>query len=342
MARAIPPSVFPPKLRAGDQVRVIAPSRSAGIIGDETRSLADRRMVELGLTVSRGAHVGEHDELNSSSVSSRVADLHDAFADREVSGVMTVIGGFNSNQLLERIDWNLVAANPKVFCGFSDITALQAAMLARTGLVTYSGPHWSSFGMRDHLDDTLAWFRSCVFSADAGGVGGEPIELGAAAGWTDDPWFLDQDDRIVEPNAGWWVLSEGAHAVEGRLVGTNLSTLALLHGTEFMPALEGAIVFVEDDFESQVHHFDRQLTSLLQQPGAEGIRGLVIGRFQRSSNVNRDLLGAVLRAKPQLEAIPVVANLDFGHTMPLLTLPVGGAVRVEVERGRARITLVGY
>lgn len=335
--------MFPTKLGPGDQVRVIAPSRSMGIIGAETRALADRRMVELGLTLSWGAHVGEHDELNSSPVSSRVADLHDAFADRDVRGVLTVIGGFNSNQLLEHIDWSLIAASQKVFCGFSDITALQAAMLARTGLVTYSGPHWSSFGMRDHLDDTLAWFRNCVFRAEAGGAGGEPIELGVATGWTDDPWFLDQDDRTVEPNAGWWVLSEGAHAaVEGRLVGTNLSTLALLHGTEFMPALDGAILFVEDDFESQVHHFDRQLTSLLQQPGAGGIRGLVIGRFQRASNVTRPLLDAVVRAKPQLEAIPVVANLDFGHTTPLLTLPVGGAVRVEVEHGRPRITLLEY
>ena len=336
-----PPPVFPPKLRPGDQVRVIAPSRSLAIISDEARALADRRLAELGLNVSWGAHVGEHDQFDSSSVASRVADLHDAFADRDVSGVMTVVGGFNSNQLLERIDWDLVAANPKVFCGFSDITALQAAMLARTGLVTYSGPHWSSFGMRDHLDDTLAWFRACLFRGEAGGAGGEPIELAAARAWTDDLWYLDQDDRVVEPNAGWWVLSEGEARVEGRLVGTNLSTLALLHGTGFMPALDGAILFLEDDFESQVHHFDRQLTSLLQQPDASGVRALVIGRFQRSSNVTRELLGAVVRTKPSLDALPVVANLDFGHTTPLLTLPVGGTVRVEVEGG-ARISLLEY
>lgn len=335
--------MFAPKLDPGDEVRVIAPSRSVAIISDETRALADRRMAELGLTMSLGAHVGECDEFNSSSVTSRLADLHDAFADRAVRGVMTVIGGFNSNQLLERIDWDLIAANPKVFCGFSDITALQAAMLARTGLVTYSGPHWSSLGMRDYLEDTLAWFRACVLSGEAGGAGGEPIELGAARAWTDDPWFLDQNDRHVEPNAGWWVLSEGTDtAVEGRLVGTNLSTLALLHGTEFMPALDGAILFVEDDFESQIHHFDRQLTSLLQQPGAAGIRGLVIGRFQRASRVTREPLRALVRAKPQLDAIPVVANVDFGHTTPLLTLPVGGAVRVEVDGARARILLLEY
>ena len=154
-------------------------------------------------------------------------------------------------------------------------------MLARTGLVTYSGPHWSSLGMRDHLEDTLVWFRACVFRAEAGGAGGEPIELGAARTWSDDPWFLDQDDRYVEPNTGWWVLSDGTGAgVEGRLVGTNLSTLARL--------------------------------------------------------------GAVVRTKPQLDAIPVVANLDFGHTTPLLTLPVGGTVRVEVDRGRARIVLLEH
>jgi muramoyltetrapeptide carboxypeptidase LdcA involved in peptidoglycan recycling len=75
---------------------------------------------------------------------------------------------------------------------------------------------------------------------------------------------------------------------------------------------------------------------------AGDIRALVIGRFQRASNVTRELLHAVVRTKPQLGAVPVVANLDFGHTTLLLTLPVGGAVRVEVEGGQARITLLEH
>lgn len=90
-----------------------------------------------------------------------------------MDGVLTVIGGFSSNELLPGIDYDLIAANPKVLCGYSDITALQNALLARSGLATYSGPHWSSFGMRDLFDDTLAWFAAAVMDS-------APIELRAS------------------------------------------------------------------------------------------------------------------------------------------------------------------
>jgi muramoyltetrapeptide carboxypeptidase LdcA involved in peptidoglycan recycling len=104
---------------------------------------------------------------------------------------LTAIGGFNSNQLLRQIDYELIAAYPKVFCGFSDITALQNALYARSGLVTYSGPHYSSFGMAQLFDYTEAAFRSCVFDSEA-------LEARPAPGWSDDEWWLDQDHRRVE------------------------------------------------------------------------------------------------------------------------------------------------
>lgn len=85
-----------------------------------------------------------------------MADLPEAFADDSVAAILTVIGGYNASELLPRLDWNLIAAHPKVFCGYSHITALWNAILARTGLVTYSGPHWSTFGMREHFEATGA------------------------------------------------------------------------------------------------------------------------------------------------------------------------------------------
>jgi LD-carboxypeptidase N-terminal domain len=141
--------VLPRKLRPGDQIRVIAPSLSrAFVMAHDHSALIEERFHTLELEVFFGEHVDEHDAFQSSPRESRIADLHAAFRDPNVAGILTVIGGFNSNELLADVDWELVAANPKVFCGFSDITALQNAMLARSRLVTYSGPHWSTFGMR--------------------------------------------------------------------------------------------------------------------------------------------------------------------------------------------------
>lgn len=291
------------------------------VLEHDHSALIDERFAGLGLRLTYGDHVDERDTFDSSPIESRVADLHSAFADATVQGVLTVIGGFNSNELLPQLDWDLIAANPKVFCGFSDITALQNAILARTGLVTYSGPHWSTFGMRDHLDQTLEWFRLACFSE-------EPFEVRPSRIWTDDLWFLDQDRRSVYPNNGWWPLTEGT--AEGRLVGGNLCTLNLLQGTEYWPDLDGAVVAVEDDELSNPVAFARDLASLLQQPGAAGIRGLLIGRFQRASGLTRGLLEQILERPSIPSGIPVVANVDFGHTNPLATLPIGGLVRVEV------------
>ena len=245
--------------------------------------------------------------------------MHEAFADPQVAGILTVIGGYNSNELLPFLDWDLIAANPKILCGYSDITALHNAIYARTGLVTFSGPHWSSFGMRDHFDQTEAWFVEAL-------IKDQPIRLAPEASWTDDLWFIDQDDRTLRPGGGWWVLNRGEAA--GRLLGGNLCTLNLLQGTDYMPDLDGAVLFLEDDEFSKPHDFARDLTSLLQLPSARGIRGLVIGRFQAASAMTRALLSQIVAAQPFLTGLPVLANVDFGHTFPAATLPIGGHATV--------------
>lgn len=284
-------------------------------------ALIEERFRALDLHLSFAAHVDERDGFNSSSTQSRLADLHAAFRDPDVAGILTVIGGFNSNELLSSLDWELVAANPKVFCGFSDITALQNAMLARSKLVTYSGPHWSTFGMRDHFDETFSWFRAALFD-DA------PIRIEPAATWTDDEWFADQDARDPRANEGWWPLRLGE--AEGRIVGGNLCTLNLLQGTPFMPSLEDALLMLEDDAASDPADFARDLTSLLHVPDAAGVRGLVIGRFQRASGMTRLLLDEIIARQPVLAERPVLANADFGHTSPLATFPIGGRAHVRV------------
>jgi len=315
--------IYPPKLRPGDQIRVIAPSRSRAMVSEYDHSaVIEGRFAAMGLTLAYGAHVDERDERDSSSVASRIADLHDAFADESVGAILTVIGGFNSNELLPHLDWDLIRAHPKIFCGYSDITALSGAILARAGLVTYSGPHWSSFGMQQEFDQTWQWFTQALF-------GEEPVTIEPADAYTDDLWFLDQADREVLPTDGWWRISPGY--AEGRLVGGNLCTLNLLQGTPYMPSLAGAVVVVEDDAETYPDAFARDLTSLLQQPEADGIRALVIGRFQRASGIDRRAVERLVAIQPALAGLPVVANVDVGHTFPLATLPIGGEVALYAD-----------
>ena len=313
--------VRPAALRPGDEIRVVAPARSRTLVleHDQT-SLIERRFADLGLRLTYGDHVDEIDDFNSSSIASRVDDLHAAFADPAVRGILTVIGGFNSNELLPHLDWELIARNPKVFCGYSDITALQNAILARAALITYTGPHWSTFGMRDHLEQTLTWFREAVLSDDA-------YEVTPASYWTDDAWFLDQDHRTVEQSSGWWPLQSGT--ATGRLVGGNLCTFNLLQGGPYRPSLSGAVVLVEDDALTNPVEFARDLTSLLQLPDAAEMAALLVGRFQRASGIDRPVLQQIIERQPVLAGVPVLANIDVGHTNPLATLPIGGQVEVR-------------
>lgn len=322
--------VRPVRLARGDMVRVIAPSMSHAVVSEETRAIAAERFDELGLRLTFGLHVEVQDQFGSSPVDLRIADLHDAFADPEVKAVLTVLGGYNANQLLPYIDWDLIAANPKIFCGYSDITALSCAIFAKTGLVTYSGPHYSTFGMRQHCEQNLDWFAAAMMSE-------APVVIEPAETWSDDHWYLNQGNRTIEPNDGPWVLGDGA--AEGRLIGGNLCTLNLLHGTEYMPDLSDTILFVEDDIESMPQTFDRDLTSLVQQPAFETVRGLLIGRFQRGGGMSEAMLAEIVGSKRELDGLPIVANLDFGHTNPIATLPVGGIAGVTAQAGAARLVV---
>ena len=300
------------------------------MISPSTRSIADARFEELGLTLSFGQHVEVSDRFGSAPLADRVADLHDAFADPDVDAVLTVIGGFNANQLLPHLDWELIGSNPKVFCGYSDITALTCAINTMTGLVTYSGPHYSTFGMRDHFANSLRWFTEALFTDDA-------VVATPADSWTDDEWYVDQDQREVRPNDGHWILRSGAAA--GSIVGGNLCTLNLLHGTPWMPDLNDSVVFVEDDRDSSIATFDRDLTSLTQQAGFESVRALFIGRFEPHLGMDSETLTAIVESNRALDGIPVIANVDFGHTDPLLTIPVGGHATVDAGESETSITL---
>lgn len=326
--------IYPEKLRVSDEIRIIAPSRSIKILGQETKDIANKRFEDLGLKLSFGKHIEETDEFGSSSIKSRIYDLHEAFSDKSVKAIITVIGGFNSNQLLKYIDWDLIKNNPKIFLGYSDITVLNNAIFAKTGLVNYSGPHYSSFGQKLHFDYTLEYFKSCLMSD-------ELFEIKPSKSWSDDEWYIDQNKRELIDNPGYLVINEGE--AEGIIIGANLCTFNLLQGTEYFPDLENSILFIEDDYQTVPHTFDRDLQSLIHLPDFfSKVKGLVIGRFQKKSNMSDDLLIKIIKTKKELDNIPIIANVDFGHSDPKITFPIGGEVKIVIKNNQSKISIIGH
>lgn len=327
--------VIPPKLRPGDTVRVIAPSMtdlgSNPIASRIKMHAAQKRLESLGLHVTYGDHLDVTDALGSASVEDRVRDLHDAFTDPSVRLIMALRGGWNANQVLSFVDYDLIASHPKALCGFSDITAITNAVYARTGLVTYCGPNFRTLAAPDPFDYTLECFRSCLFLD-------EPYAIAPGQAWHDES-HPERDLRTQE-NPGYWVINEGS--AEGTVIGGNQCTLNLLQGTPFMPPLEDAVLFLEEDQEAHPRTFDRDLQSLIHQEGFERVRGMVLGRFQHRSSMTPALLREIIRSKRELHGIPVIANADFGHTHPLATFPIGGAAAIVARGSQASITVTAH
>lgn len=328
--------MIPNKLKAGDEVRVIAPSRSMVILGEDCKKIATERLESLGLKVTFGKHVMESDpDYMCASIESRVEDLNEAFRDKNVKAILTVIGGFNSNQILDYIDYDAIKENPKIFCGFSDISALSNAIHAKTGLVTYSGPHYSSFGMLKGFDYEMEYFKKMFFQE-------EEFEITSSNEWSDDAWFIDQENRTFFPNEGMFVINEGD--AEGDIVGGNLCTVNLLQGTEYMPDISNKVLFLEDDdMAGKIYlmEFDRNLQSLMHMPEFKTVKGIVLGRSQVATAMTKEKWIKLIKNKKELASIPVVAGADFGHSTPIFTFPVGGRAKVSAHGNDIRITIKG-
>ena len=328
--------MIPSKLKKGDEVRIIAPSRSMVILKEDCIKLATERLEALGLKVTFGKYVMEADpDYICTSVEHRVEDLNEAFRDKNVKAILTVIGGFNSNQMLDYIDYEAIKENPKIFCGFSDITALSNAIHAKTGLVTYSGPHYSSFGMLKGFEYTLEYFKKMFFEEDE-------FEVESSKEWSDDPWFLDQENREFIQNEGMYIINEGT--AEGNIVGGNLCTLNLLQGTEYMPNIENKILFLEDDDMAGkifLMEFDRNLQSLMHMPEFKTVKGIVLGRSQKATNMTKEKWIKLVKNKPELSNIPVIAGVDFGHSTPIITFPVGGYAKLEAKNNKIKLLIKG-
>lgn len=194
--------------------------------------------------------------------------------------------------------------------------------LAKTGLITFSGPHFSTFGCLHGVEYTIDYFQRCLFF-------NESVSIKPSETWSDDEWYLDQENRHFMLNPGLTAVQSGFG--KGSIIGGNIDCLTVLQGTEYMPSLEDRILFLEDNYPITAEIFDRHLQSLILQKNFRKIKGIVIGRFQKASNISMDALKTIIESKSELKSIPVIAGADFGHTMPLFTFPIGGTVEIEAS-----------
>jgi len=307
----MPPAVIkPPRLAPGQTIGLISPSGPTGTGGGmtlETIAAARAKLLKAGFQTVLGAHALDVRGYLAGTDADRASDLHAMFSDPVVHGVLCIRGGYGAMRLLDRLDYDVIRRHPKVFIGYSDITALHLAFHRHAGIVTFHGPTTGSLADEDGHDLTQllrAVGRAEPLGALANPDGRPPVET-------------------LVPGVG-----------EGVLIGGNAALLSALMGTPYVPPFAGTILFLEDIVDS-AYRLDRKLVHLRLAGVLAEVAGIVVGE----SRVREEPEGPTLSIRDILDDLivplgkPAVYGLACGHGAHHLTLPVGVRARLDATRG---------
>ncbi len=319
------------RLGPGDTIGIVSPSWCGPAVFPHRLDNGVAYLESRGFRVRVACHARGRDGFVSGTAAERTADLHDLFGDPEVAAIIAAVGGDHSCHLLPHLDFGLIAENPKIFMGYSDITVLNVAIWERTGLVTFNGPAvMTDFGEYPRpFEYTVRAFERAVCSGDAIG------RIEPAGRWTEErlDWGTKADltrARETSVSPGWTWLRGGA--AEGELVGGCIESLQHLRGTDFWPDFRGRILFLETSEEKPSPARVDGMLMDYENMGVFGrISGLLVGRPMYYTDAEKAELRAVVQSRTAAYPFPVVTDMDFGHTAPQLTLPIGCVARLDAE-----------
>lgn len=335
--------IRPPRLTPGSKVAAL--SLSSGFVTEVmaryeagVRQCADA----LGWDIVPAPNALRGPEYLYAHPQARADDLHWALEHPEIAGMVSIIGGDDSVRLLPLLRLELIRAHPKALVGYSDTTVTLTQFL-RAGVMAYHGPAVltdlaETGGIRPFVLDGLR--RAVVDDS-------RPFDLAPAPEWTDGGEDWNQQPPVPRPFApgDGWTWLQGVHAAQGHLIGGCAEVLDMLNGTPCRPAPElwrGAVLALETSEDVPP---PAQVGYWLRNWAAQGIlselAGLLLARPRGyTPEMKAELYAWVRRvlAEAGREDLPVVANLDFGHTSPQLTLPLGGLARLDPVAGRVTVT----
>lgn len=296
-----------PKSKKLKKFALIAPS---GIVTEQKLNKSIENLKKIGIEAIVMPNAMKHYGYLAGTDDQRLADLHQAFADKNIDGIMCIRGGYGATRILDKINYDLIRHNPKIFIGFSDITALQSAFFVKTSLVSFHG----IVGASSFTDYIIEQLRDLIFS---------PIE------------------NYILPHKSFEVLNEGK--AEGTIVGGNLSLLVSLIGTEYLYPFAGNLVFIEEIAEPP-YKIDRMLNHLLMATDLKQASGIVFGSFRNCEAENNGILPQnSLKIKYIIEEkftnlnIPIVYNFNFGHIENSLIFPIGVKAKLDTQKGQIQL-----
>lgn len=254
----------------------------------------------LGFEPVYGQHAFDNDRFLAGTDCDRARDIMDAFCNPEIAAVMSIRGGYGTPRLLDKIDYDIISKNPKPFFGFSDVTALQLALLKKAGLITYSGLQ-ASFLQKQLPGAMYETFRACLNH--------EPITF----------------ENLTTVTSG---------KANGTLIGGSLTMLTNLIGTPYMPNLNDAILVIEE-INEQPYHVDRMLEHLNQSGALSHLKGVLIGGFYKciSKDKSDGTIDEVITERFGLMGIPVIKDFPYGHGEGEIIFPIGAKATLDADNG---------
>ncbi len=300
LVASTPKRIKPKALKAGNRVAITSP---AGAVWDEKQIESFSLILKnFGFEVVLGKTLSLKHGYFAGTDAERANELNAFFADPSIKGIFCMKGGWGCARILDRIDYNLIAANPKVLIGFSDITALLNAITFRTGLITFHGPvgnsGWNAY--------TQGVFENVCINAQTLTYPDNP------AGETE-----------------WSVIKEGV--ASGVLIGGNLTVLTGIIGSSYLPDFKSKILFLEEAKE-EPYSIDRMLTQLKLCGALSSISGFIFGKCTKclaEEPQKAFTFEEVLMQHIKPLGIPAVYGAMIGHIENKLTLPVGLSVTLD-------------
>ncbi|CAN5116258.1 LD-carboxypeptidase [soil metagenome] len=298
--------ILPPRLKSGDTIALTAPA--GAIFNSDSIQKATLAFEKEGFKIIYGDTLHERFGYLAGSDIFRAKELNAFFENKTVNAIVAMRGGWGCARLFDKIDFELISKNPKIFCGFSDITALLLAIYKKTGLITFHGPVGNS---------TLEGFTMENF-----------LRI------VKDGEMLNMIQPKTDPLT---IITEGS--VEGKLFGGNLSVWNSIIGSGFLPETKNAILFFEET-EEEPYQIDRMLTQLELNGTLKNAAGIIFGKCTKCEAEEPDksfTIDEVLVQKLGKLNIPVVTGFNFGHIKDKFTFPVGITAKFDTNSSSVKL-----
>lgn len=305
-------TVKPERLKKGDTIAIISPA--SPLLTVEHYKKGKKILEKMGYRVIASKYVHNRHLLFAGDAQTRAQNINDVFSDTSVQAIMCVRGGSGTSHILPFVNFSIIQKNPKIFIGYSDITALQIAIFNKTGLVTFYGPMMATDIGKGFTSYKMEQLLKVITEAR------EPFELKNPS---------KKRMQTIYPGEA-----------KGKLMGGCLSIVAASLGTGYEIDTRDKILFFED-IDEKPHRIDRYLTQLIQARKLEGVKGIIFGTFHRCNYTKKDTyyrfgvtMLDIIRERITALAIPSIYGLQFGHVVNKLTIPQGVNATLDASEGR--------